>query len=138
MCNRSKLHTFFNFEGHIYIWHHCDEIDPTWEIPEIPEITSGKWTYRGRTEHYVNAHIEEIPENGGDVAHLNIVHRSSILLGTNLNKISSDSGSVAGHYWKANWEQDPDHPHIGVLRLLHHMYCRNSEVEPILIETHTP
>lgn len=44
--------------GHIYIWFHCDGIEPTWEIPEIPEVCSGNWTYRGRTEHFVNAHIE--------------------------------------------------------------------------------
>lgn len=48
----------FECSGHIYIWHHCDEIDPIWEIPDIPEISSGNWTYRGRTEHYVNSHIE--------------------------------------------------------------------------------
>ena len=44
--------------GWIYVWHHAEGVEPTWQIPEVKEITSGKWTYGGRTEHYINSHIE--------------------------------------------------------------------------------
>ena len=42
----------------IHIWYHAEGVEPTWQLPEIEQITSHHWTYRGRTEHHVNAHIE--------------------------------------------------------------------------------
>lgn len=42
----------------IYIWYHAEEIEPTWMPDEIKEIENGIWTYRGYTEHTINAHIE--------------------------------------------------------------------------------
>lgn len=44
--------------GQIYVWYHCDGIDPEWLVPEQPEISKGEWVYRGRTEHFINAHIQ--------------------------------------------------------------------------------
>jgi len=44
--------------GFIFLWHHAEGLEPTWEPPEIEEITQGKWKYHGRTEHFVSAHIE--------------------------------------------------------------------------------
>jgi len=44
--------------GLILVWFHCDGLEPTWEVPEQQEITRRDWVYRGRTEHYINAHIE--------------------------------------------------------------------------------
>lgn len=44
--------------GQILVWFHCDGKDPQWTVPEQQEITKGEWVYRGRTEHYVNAHIQ--------------------------------------------------------------------------------
>lgn len=42
----------------IYIWYHAEEIEPTWMPDDIAEIENGTWTYRGYTEHPINAHIE--------------------------------------------------------------------------------
>ena len=44
--------------GWIYLWYHAEKVEPYWMPPEIDEITDGSWTYRGRTEHIINAHIE--------------------------------------------------------------------------------
>lgn len=44
--------------GLILVWFHCDGKDPEWTVPEYEEITNGKWVYRGRTEHFINAHIQ--------------------------------------------------------------------------------
>lgn len=44
--------------GLILVWFHCDGKDPEWTVPEQEEITQGKWVYRGRTEHFINAHIQ--------------------------------------------------------------------------------
>lgn len=56
----AKIKTWPSCEinGMVFVWYHCDHIEPTWTIPELEEITSKKWVYRGRTEHHVNAHIE--------------------------------------------------------------------------------
>lgn len=42
----------------ILVWFHCDGAEPQWTVPEQEEITKGQWIYRGRTEHFINAHIE--------------------------------------------------------------------------------
>lgn len=60
------------------IRYHCDGKEPDWEIPNVDEIISGEWKYKGRTEHEINCHIQEVPENGADIAHLNYLHLSGI------------------------------------------------------------
>uniref|UniRef100_A0A914VDT9 Cholesterol 7-desaturase n=1 Tax=Plectus sambesii TaxID=2011161 RepID=A0A914VDT9_9BILA len=67
---------------HIYAWFHCDGLPPQWEIPIIPEVENGEWEYKGRTEHELNSHIQETPENGADTAHLHYLHLSGINFGT--------------------------------------------------------
>lgn len=44
--------------GQIMIWYHAEGIDPTWMPEVIPEITAGEWSYKGKTVHMINAHIE--------------------------------------------------------------------------------
>ena len=42
----------------IYIWYHAEGSEPSWYPDEIEEIQNGTWTYRGFTQHTINAHIE--------------------------------------------------------------------------------
>ena len=42
----------------IYMWYHAEGTEPTWTPDIIDEIKNGSWTYRGCTQHSVNAHIE--------------------------------------------------------------------------------
>ena len=42
----------------IYLWYHAEGIEPTWTPDQIEEIKNGTWTYRGYTQHEINAHIE--------------------------------------------------------------------------------
>lgn len=44
--------------GQIMIWYHAEGADPTWMPEVISEISSGEWSYKGKTTHIVNAHIE--------------------------------------------------------------------------------
>lgn len=53
-----KSYTSDEANGYIYFWYHAEGIEPTWTVPRIEEIESGSWVYRGRTEHYINSHIE--------------------------------------------------------------------------------
>jgi cholesterol 7-dehydrogenase len=56
----AKVHSYSTLErnGFIMFWHHAEGLDPQWTPPEIEEIAKGDWTYRGRSEHVINAHIE--------------------------------------------------------------------------------
>lgn len=42
----------------LFVWYHCDGVDPMWDVPEQKEITSKEWVYHGQTEHFVNVHIQ--------------------------------------------------------------------------------
>lgn len=50
--------TSVEINGWVNIWYHAEGIEPDWRLPELQEITDGTWQYKGRTEHYINAHIE--------------------------------------------------------------------------------
>lgn len=44
----------------IMLWYHAEGTEPSWIPKELDEIKSGKWVYRGRTTHQINAHIQVI------------------------------------------------------------------------------
>eukprot|EP00066_Takifugu_rubripes_P010520 XP_003978421.1 PREDICTED: cholesterol desaturase daf-36-like [Takifugu rubripes] len=106
----AKLHRWPSCEvnGLILVWFHCEGKEPEWTVPEQEEITSGKWVYRGRTEHFINAHIQEIPENAADLAHLGHLHTPSITSGVDLRHINSKTWQFLRHDWKVRWEPEPE------------------------------
>uniref|UniRef100_A0A2C9JQQ1 cholesterol 7-desaturase n=1 Tax=Biomphalaria glabrata TaxID=6526 RepID=A0A2C9JQQ1_BIOGL len=109
--------------GWVFFWHHAEGVDPTWQVPSIDEIESGKWVCRGRTEHHINAHIEEIPENGADVVHLSQVHGPIMMAGIDLRTMWSKWWSFANHSWTAAWEQCPEPDgHVGQMNLVHKIF----------------
>ncbi|KAL4219144.1 hypothetical protein ACF0H5_021726 [Mactra antiquata] len=115
-----KSWTSLELNGWIYVWHHAEGIEPNWTPLELEEITAGTWQYKGRTEHFINAHIEEIPENGADVAHLKQVHEPFIAAGIDLAGMWNKYLSFGQHRWTAQWTQMPKpDEHIGSLKLTH-------------------
>ncbi|KAJ0184324.1 hypothetical protein K1T71_000747 [Dendrolimus kikuchii] len=64
-------------DGAVWVWHDAENRDPIWMVKDAEELKG--WKLRGRNEFYVSAHVQEIPENGADVAHLNAVHSPSLL-----------------------------------------------------------
>ncbi|XP_015278578.1 PREDICTED: cholesterol 7-desaturase-like [Gekko japonicus] len=94
--------------GMILVWYHCDGVSPTWQVPEQEEVASGAWVFRGITEHFVNAHIEEIPENAADIAHLSFLHGPCIMNGVDLRHTKSKFWKFIKHNWKADWQPDPE------------------------------
>ncbi|XP_068212938.1 cholesterol 7-desaturase nvd isoform X3 [Palaemon carinicauda] len=108
--------------GFIFVWYDAENREPTWEITEIEEITTNKWTYRGRTSHEVLAHIQEIPENGADVAHLLHLHRPNIFKGSDLRDAFADNQvlDVAQHVWDGEWRARPEpESHTAELKVTH-------------------
>ncbi|XP_060600576.1 cholesterol 7-desaturase nvd-like [Ruditapes philippinarum] len=119
-----KAWTSAELNGWVHIWYHAEGVEPTWKIPELKEITSGTWQFKGRTEHYINAHIEEIPENGADVAHLKQVHEPLMAAGTDLTKMWSKYFSWGQHIWQASWHQLPSpDEHVGCMTVDHDLKC---------------
>ncbi|KAJ2941909.1 hypothetical protein O0L34_g10724 [Tuta absoluta] len=72
-----KTWTVAEAEGAIWIWHDAEGRPPLWDLSDPPELKT--YSYRGQNRFTVNCHIQEIPENGADVAHLNAVHATSVL-----------------------------------------------------------
>lgn len=68
--------------------------------------------------------IQEIPENGPDVAHLNVVHTSAILTGTNPAE-SSIEWNFLKHVWSANWSPNEERQHEAILKVNHHISIFN-------------
>lgn len=59
----------------IFIWFHADHRDPSWYPELATEIATNQWVYQGRTEHFVNCHIQVTSLIGlHSSAHLVVVH----------------------------------------------------------------
>lgn len=64
--------------GVIVVYHHNQGTPPTWEIPELPEFTCGEWTqFRQVRRWKIYSHVQELVENGLDIAHLSFLHNST-------------------------------------------------------------
>lgn len=70
---------------------------PAWEVPEAPLLKEAT-QFVGIVEHTLAAHIQEIPENGADGAHLNTVHAPFV--------VSALTGWV-DHDWDFTWTPAP-------------------------------
>ncbi|KAK7896589.1 hypothetical protein WMY93_021914 [Mugilogobius chulae] len=109
--------------GQIYVWFHCDGEEPQWDVPEQSEITRGEWVYRGRTEHYVNAHIQEIPENAADIAHLGHLHQPGMISGVDLRYTKNRAWEFMQHEWKVEWHPEPEpHTHCSQMLVKHALH----------------
>lgn len=64
--------------GSIYVWHDAENREPTWRVDDIDDINSGKYYCSGKTWSHVNAHVQELPENGPDCAHFNVLHKAFV------------------------------------------------------------
>ncbi|KAK3700233.1 hypothetical protein QZH41_014408 [Actinostola sp. cb2023] len=104
----------------IMLWYHAEGAEPSWLPEEVEEITNGEWVYGGQTTHVINAHCEEIPENGADINHLDHLHGSPILAGADLRYIFSSKWlEIMHHAWDASWSVDESNKHVGLLTLKH-------------------
>eukprot|EP00128_Syssomonas_multiformis_P011267 Colp12_sorted_trinity150504_noHs@15656 len=69
-----QTHKIMERNGMILLWHDAEGREPFWEFEPLPGIGNGTWWYHGFSEHFTAAHTQELPENGADVAHLNVLH----------------------------------------------------------------
>ncbi|OXA44503.1 cholesterol 7-desaturase [Folsomia candida] len=76
-----KMWESMEANGNIYIWHDSDEKKSSWSIDIVPYIQNKRWKSCGKTEFEIACHIQEIIENGADIAHLDPLHGYSFSLG---------------------------------------------------------
>lgn len=79
----------------IFVWYHAESAEPDWQPQPHTHISNGTWRYQGRNEFFISCHVQEIAENGADIAHLSAVHGPVLFL----------SGRVpwlAQHTWTTN------------------------------------
>ena len=76
---KGKLTTYPTIErnGLIMAWYHPDGIEPTWEIPVVPEFNDPENFTEMMTRTYeVHAPWQDLAENGVDAAHFRYVHNT--------------------------------------------------------------
>lgn len=121
---RTKSWPCMEINGQILVWYDAEDRDPLWAPPEVSGIQDGSWSRRGYTRHTINAHIQEVPENGADVPHLNFLHGPIILAGNDLRTTHKakwyNPVSWMDHTWDAAWKPGKgDEAHIAFLTLRH-------------------
>ncbi len=60
--------------GFVFAWWDAEGGEPWYEIPDVPEASDPNWSSPDRYEWTVNAHGQELGENGVDSAHFRFVH----------------------------------------------------------------
>ncbi|XP_072762507.1 cholesterol 7-desaturase nvd [Anoplolepis gracilipes] len=92
---RAKVWKCHEVNNIIFVWYHAESAEPDWQPQPNAYISNGKWRYQGRNEFIINCHIQEIAENGADIAHLTAVHGPIMFL-------SDNASSIARHSWTTN------------------------------------
>ncbi|XP_018017327.1 cholesterol 7-desaturase nvd [Hyalella azteca] len=108
--------------GFVFVWHDAEGRPPQWRVPEVAAVATREWRYRGRTEHEVLAHIQEIPENGADIAHLGHLHVPSVFKGADLFSVFSSNTflDVAKHEWRGVWSpMEGEDSHVATVNIEH-------------------
>ncbi|PSN31862.1 Cholesterol 7-desaturase [Blattella germanica] len=79
------------------------------------------WRFKGENGKCTT----EIPENGGDVAHLNAIHGPSLLAGGDLRFIERFLYSFARHVWSAQWQPHETNSYQATMHLHHEVRIFN-------------
>ena len=92
---RMKVWPIKEYNGRIYLWYHAGNLAPDWEPPSLPQY-NGSSFFHGRSSHTVAVHIQDIPENGADSAHLFFLHPPFV------NKWMGNLMHLT-HSWNTDW-----------------------------------
>ena len=73
-----EIHAYPTLErlGLVFIYYSSNYSSPTWELADFETELSGNWTRPTYSELIIKTHIQELSENGFDVAHFQPVHGS--------------------------------------------------------------
>lgn len=92
-------------DNFIYIWHHIDNIAPTWQLESMPQISKLDWQLACRSVHTLNADVRDMHENGGDINHFQSIHEDFALFGTRWEKFFPKRlfENIVSHQWNPSW-----------------------------------
>lgn len=65
--------------GLVLVWHHAREAEPSWEIPELPELASDDWTPLEVRRWTVRSRWLDMNENAVDKVHFHYVHGTPVI-----------------------------------------------------------
>lgn len=71
---RIRTYPVLERNGFVYAWYHPHDDAPTWEVEAVADIDGGEFRGPKRTDHVVQAGIQEMAENAVDSAHFRYVH----------------------------------------------------------------
>jgi len=89
---KTKSWPVLEINGQILIHFDAEGREPSWIPPITQQVQNNSWNYIGRTEHIIPVHIQDIPENGSDIAHLAFLHEDFVWW-----------SRAVKHVWKASW-----------------------------------
>jgi len=65
--------------GLVLVWHHARGAEPSWEIPELPELASDEWTPLEVRRWTVRSRWLDMNENAVDKVHFHYVHGTPVI-----------------------------------------------------------
>eukprot|EP01090_Pellita_catalonica_P016877 TRINITY_DN4977_c0_g1_i1.p1 TRINITY_DN4977_c0_g1~~TRINITY_DN4977_c0_g1_i1.p1 ORF type:complete len:403 (+),score=31.81 TRINITY_DN4977_c0_g1_i1:111-1211(+) len=85
-------YSIYEVDNSVLLWYHSDQQNiPEWK-PNA-SFSASSVEFRGKSRHFVNCHIQDIPENGCDYAHFSHLHHDAIFL-----------SSIISHTWDPSWK----------------------------------
>ena len=138
---KARIRTYPTVErnGLTLVWYHPDEAPPMWEVAEVAELSTGEFSGPKRTDHVVQAGIQELAENQVDSAHFRYVHNTAtvpeiekyeldghVAVMRSVQKFPTPRGVVDGRI-----DNDSDGPGLGTVRF-------SGIVDTLLVTGSTP
>lgn len=105
--------------GMIFMWYHLEHSTPFWEIPNIDAFDSNNYQYVGYSKHEVYTHIQDIPENGADIGHLNYLHSPLFSFFKKLG---------FSYRFSSKWEVMRKKKHISQIKIIQALYFMNYSI----------
>eukprot|EP00735_Rhodelphis_limneticus_P004146 TRINITY_DN15701_c0_g1::TRINITY_DN15701_c0_g1_i1::g.18745::m.18745 TRINITY_DN15701_c0_g1::TRINITY_DN15701_c0_g1_i1::g.18745 ORF type:complete len:480 (+),score=111.82,sp/Q17938/DAF36_CAEEL/36.70/3e-77,Rieske/PF00355.21/1.7e-15,Rieske_2/PF13806.1/0.00023 TRINITY_DN15701_c0_g1_i1:102-1442(+) len=93
---KNKTWHCYEDSGAVLCWYDAEDREPFWFPFSVDVVNSGKFSLHGNSEHLITAFIQELPENGADLAHLNFLHKPFVW------NLLSHVG--VEHIWNVNWQ----------------------------------
>jgi len=102
---------------------------PKWRVPVEDVVHGGRYQFVGLVQHEIAAHIQEIPENGPDGAHLSTVHQ---------NFVVESLSWLLEHDWDFTWTpgDTPDTKHTAVVGMKLGLRVLGKFVSALLVRVH--
>ncbi|KAK6621630.1 hypothetical protein RUM44_001437 [Polyplax serrata] len=101
----------------IFVWYHAENEEPSWYPQDLEPIKSKNWICHGRSEFLIACHIQDVSENGGDIAHLNAIHAPNLLGGHDLRFFERFYLKFMRHMWTGDWQPNATESHMGLMTL---------------------